>query len=327
MTPGQVSIDEGRFDRAIREFSAAIDAEPTEADGYRGRVEASLLLGRFADAYRDLYAGITAFVLPAHPDALDTIQAQYAARLAAAPRSIPALTAAGFVQWAYFDYGRAIQLLGELLAVRPDDVFGTLFRGSARVLGGITREHGLADLERAIELAPESADVHYIVADAYTYGIADPERAFAEASIALERGLDTPRVHAILAFAQLAFEKDGAAASHIERHLELVTTELLSTAPLAAETTVSLDLAPGRVYDVPLPVTAGETISVATSSRDFVDTIALLYAPDGTPLTGSDDTNAQFAAIAWPAAASGVYRLRTSSFEAVDTGVLKVIRD
>ena len=131
------------------------------------------------------------------------------------------------MQWAYFDYGRAIQLLDALLAVRPDDVFGTLFRGSARVLGDITTGLGVADLERAIELAPESADVHYIVADAYTYGIPDPERAFAEASIALERGLDTPRVHAILAFAQLAFGNDAAAATHIERHLELVTTESL----------------------------------------------------------------------------------------------------
>ena len=88
MTPGQVSIDEGQIDRAIREFSAEIDAEPTEADGYRGRAEASLLLGRYADAYRDIYAGITAFVLPAHPDALDTINAQYAARLDVAQGSI-----------------------------------------------------------------------------------------------------------------------------------------------------------------------------------------------------------------------------------------------
>ena len=327
MTPGQISIDEGRYDRAIREFSALIEAEPTETEGYRGRAEASLLLGRFADAYRDYYAGITAFVVPRHPDALDTINAHYAARLAAAPGSVPALTGASFVQWAYFDYGRAIELLDALLAVRPDDLFGTLFRGSARVLGDVTTVKGVADLERAIELAPQSADVHYIVADAYTYGVPDPERAFAEASIALERGLDTPRVHAILAFAQLAFGNDAIAATHIERHLELVTTELRSTAPLAAGGSVSLDLAPGRVYEVPLPVVAGETISVATSSRDFVDTIAVLYAPDGTPLTGSDDTNAQFAAIATPATMSGTYRLRTSSFEAVDTGVLTLIRD
>ncbi len=327
MTQGQASIDQGRYDHAVRKFSKLIAAQPTEIDGYRGRAEASLLLGRFADAYRDYCAGITALVLPVHPDAADAIEAHYASRLSDEPSSIAALTGAGFAQWVFFDYPQTIQVLDELLAVRPNDVFGTLFRGSACLLGGIKEERGTADLERAIELAPESADVRYIVADAYTYGIPDPERAFSEASIALERGLDTPRVHAILAFAQLAFGNDVAAATHMERHLELVTRQLAIAPPLAAGESVSLHLVPGLVYDVPLPATAGETVSVATSSRDFVDTIAVLYAPDGTPITGSDDTNAQFAAIAWPVPASGSYRLRTSSFEAVDTGVLRVTRD
>jgi tetratricopeptide (TPR) repeat protein len=327
MTQGQALIDEGHYEQAVHEFTSSIEAEPTEANGYRGRAEASLMLGRFADAYRDYYGGITAFVLPVRPDAANTIVADYAARLSADPLSIPALTGASFAQWVFFDYSRSIRLLDQLLAVQPDNVFGTLFRGSARMLGGLATVPGAADLERAIELAPESADVRYIVADACTYGSPDPERAYAEASIALERGLDTPRVHAILAFAQLAFGNDAAAATHIERHLELVTGQLLTTAPLAAGASVSVDLGPGLVYDVPLPATAGEMISVATSSHDFVDTIGLLYAPDGTPLSGSDDTNEQFAAIAWPAAASGTYRLRTSSFEAVDTGVLTVIRD
>jgi tetratricopeptide (TPR) repeat protein len=320
-------IDDGLYERAIRECSALIESQPTEVEGYRGRAEASLLLGRFADAYRDYCAGINAFVLPVHPDAANEIDAHYAARLSDTPSSPTALIGAAFAQWVFFDYGRTIQLLDELLAVKPNDVFGTLFRGSARLLGGVETVLGVADLEGAIELAPESAHVRSIVADAYTYGSPDPDRAFAEASIALELGLDTPRVHAILAFAQLAFGNDRAAATHVERHLELVTTQLLTTPPLATGMSISLDLAPGRVYDVPLPATAGEMLSVATSSPDFVDTIAVLYAPDGTPLTGSDDTNAQFATVAWPTAGSGTYRLRTSSFEAVDTGILRVIRD
>ena len=202
MTPGQALIDEGHYEQALREFTSSSEAEPTEADGYRGRAEAFLMLGRFADAYHDYYAGISAFVLPVRPDAPNTIVSEYAERLSADPLSIPALTGASFAQWVFFDYSSAILLLDQLLAVRPDDVFGTLFRGSAQVLGGLSTVLGAADLERAIELDPESADVRYIVADAYTYGSPDPERAFAEASIALDRGLDTPRVHAILAFAQ-----------------------------------------------------------------------------------------------------------------------------
>jgi len=46
---GQLFIDQGRFDKAIREFSGVIDAEPTEVEGYRGRIEAELLVGRYSD--------------------------------------------------------------------------------------------------------------------------------------------------------------------------------------------------------------------------------------------------------------------------------------
>ena len=33
---GQALIDEGRYKQAIKEFTCLIDAQPTEADGYRG---------------------------------------------------------------------------------------------------------------------------------------------------------------------------------------------------------------------------------------------------------------------------------------------------
>jgi tetratricopeptide (TPR) repeat protein len=325
-TQGQAYIDAGRYDHAIREFSCVIEGSPTEVEGYRGRAEALLLLGRFADAYADYYRGINALVVPVHPDAFSTIYAGYAARLAVEPDSISALTGASFARWVNFDYPQAIHVLDDLLAVEPDNVFGHLFRGSSRVLKGLSK--GIADLDRALELDPTSPDVHSIVADAYTYGMPDPERAFAEATAAYEGGLHTPRVHAILAFAYLAFGDDAAAAAHIAAHINFVTTQLITTAPLGAGGSLLLDLAPGRVYDIPVPVAvAGQTISVATSSKDFYDSIGVLYDPDGTPVTGSDDAIGYFAALDWPAAVAGTYHLRVTSFEAVDTGVLKVTRD
>jgi hypothetical protein len=130
---------------------------------------------------------VTSLVTPVHPDAEGAILAGYADRLAVTPEDIPALTGASFARWVFFDYPAAIHLLNRLLDVRPDDVYGKLFRGSSRLLQGAMRAAGSADLDRAITLAPQSADVRFIVADAYTYGQPDPDRAFAEATLALRR--------------------------------------------------------------------------------------------------------------------------------------------
>ena len=65
---GQALIDQGGYKQAVKEFTCVIDAQPTEVDGYRGRIEAQLLLGLYSDALRD-YGRVTAQVLPVHPDA------------------------------------------------------------------------------------------------------------------------------------------------------------------------------------------------------------------------------------------------------------------
>ena len=322
---GQHFIDEGRYKQAIKEFTCVIDAQPTEAEGYRGRAEAQLLLGRYSDAMRD-YGLVTAFVVPVHPDAVEVIFAGYDARLAADPQSITALTGASFARWWDFQYGKAVHLLDRLLAFYPDNVYGVLFRGSSRLLHGATTQ-GVADLERALALAPPSPDVHWIVADAFTYGLPDPQRAFVEATAALEGGLDTPRVHAILGASYLAFDNTLEAAQHIKRHIDLVTTALVPTLPMEAGDSFALAVVPGRVYEIPIPAVAGETISITTSSKDYWDTIGVILAPDGTPVIGSDDTNGYFAAFDWQAAQTATYRLRVTFFDAVNTGVLKVTRD
>lgn len=323
---GQLLIDQGRYQQAVREFSCLIESDPTGVEGYRGRSEALLLLGRYSDALGD-YARITAFVSPAHPDAMDSIFKGYAGRLAIAPDNLPALMGLSFARWVSFDYSQAIHVLNHLLEIQPDSLYGNLFRGSNRLLRGATKAQGRADLERALALAPQSADVRFIVADAYTYGEPDAARAFAEATLALAWGLDTPRIHAILASSYHAFGDEAATAGELLRHFELVTTETVTTAPLANNASLSLGLVPGRTYEVPVAAIAGETISIATSSRDFYDSILVLLSPDGTPAVGSDDENAYFAAIDWVAEQTGTYRLLVTSFEGINTGELIVTRD
>jgi DNA-binding SARP family transcriptional activator len=88
---GQALIDDGRYDQAVRAFGCVIAADPTEVEGYRGRIEAQLLLGRYSDALRD-YTRVTALVEPVHPDAEATIDDGYAARLAMDPNDAVALT-------------------------------------------------------------------------------------------------------------------------------------------------------------------------------------------------------------------------------------------
>jgi tetratricopeptide (TPR) repeat protein len=322
---GQAFIDGGQYQRAVQQFTCVIDADPTGVEGYRGRIEAEVLLGRYSDAVGD-YQRVTAVVAPVHPDAKATILAGYADRLSAAPDDVRALTGASFARWWFFDYAQALHLVQRLLDVRPDDPYGNLFRGSARLLHGVSKTGGAADLEHAIALAPHSPDVRFIVADAYTYGAFDPQRALAEATLAFDWGLDTPRVHAIIAAAYNAFGDLAAAAAHIQRHNDLVTTELLPAPALASGGSLSLDLVPGRTFAIPIAATAGESISISTGSRDFWDSIAVLQAPDGTPVVGSDDANKYFAAFDWVAQETGTYTLQVTSFESVSTGKLVVTR-
>jgi len=322
---GQVFIDQGRYDQAIREFSCVMAAQPTEVEGYRGRAEAELLLGRYSDALRDL-AGVTAYVVPVHPDAAEIIHAGYSARLDADPQNIPALTGATFAQWWSYKYPATIHLADELLDVRPNDLVGHLFRGSSRLLHGSQVAAGMADIEYALALAPESADVRFVVADAYTYGVFDPNRAFAEATAALAGGLDTPRIHAILATVYLAFGDQLSAAAHFKRHFELVTTELVPAASLVPGGVLTVGLVPGRAGDIPIPAVAGQTVSIRTSSSDMWDTIAVMLAPDGTPVVGGDDFIKYFAGFDWEPPVTATYRLWVTSFESINTGALTVTR-
>lgn len=323
---GQLRIDQGRYEDAVALFSCVLRTDPHALDGYRGRAEAQLLLGRFSAAMAD-YARITAQVLPTRPDAFDDLRAAYRARLSRRPDDQPALTGASFAAWWAFDYAATLPLLRRLLALRPGDLYGTLYRGSNRLFLGDAG--GAADLTRAILLAPHSADVRFIVADAYTYAQPDPARAQAEATLALSLGLDTPRVQAILASAAFALGDPQAGAAHLERHIALSTSDHPSIAPLAPGSTVSVDLIPGRSYDIPLVLAAGQALSIRTSSPsgEIDDSVAVLLAPDGTPVAGNDDLVGFYAGLDWTAPQAGTYSLRVTSFEGVGTGDLVVRRE
>lgn len=328
LTKGQRRIDQGRYADAVAIYTCILAGDPTVLDAYRGRAEASLRLGLFSDAMRD-HARITAVVLPAQPDAIDTLFADYDARLSRHPDDVAALTGAIFVHWWNFDYGATLPLLDQLLALRPNDLFGTLYRGSNRLFVGEDVAGGMADFEAAIALAPSSAHVRFIVADGYTYAYPDPSRALSEANLALAWGLDTPRVHAILASSSFALGDVASGAYHVQQHIEQVTTAVASVPALGAGQSAALDLTPGTTFELPITVTAGEPVSIRTDSPSgaIYDSIVVLVAPDGSPAIGNDDFIDYFAGFDWVAPTAGTFVLRVTSFEGVSTGDLLVSRD
>jgi hypothetical protein len=89
----------------------------------------------------------------------------------------------------------------------------------------------------------------------------------------------------------MAFGNQSAAAAEIRTHIQLATTGLVQGSVLGVGVTQTLPLVPGRSYEIPVPVTAGQTLSMLTSSRDSYDTILVLIAPDGTPVLGAVTTN------------------------------------
>src|SRR5215471_14790503 len=50
---GQLLINAGQYADAVTEFTCVVNAQPTDVEGYRGRIEAEVLLGRYSDAVRD----------------------------------------------------------------------------------------------------------------------------------------------------------------------------------------------------------------------------------------------------------------------------------
>jgi hypothetical protein len=331
LAKGQQQINQGQYEEAIRTFSSILQTDPRTVDAYRGRSEAKLLLGQYADAYDDIFALANATIQPSDVDDLgNQIKASYAQRLQSSPWDVPALTGAAFAEWAYWGYLDAIPHLNKLLQLNPNNVYAKLFRGSNRLFAGVDLAAGEADLDAAIALAPSSAHVRYVVSDAYTYALPDLVRAYDEASLALSWGLDTPRVRAILATAlNDHYGNLPAAAAHIKAHIDQVTdvTQTMSTLPVGGQMT--LNLVPWKTFHIPLTLTKGQKLNITTSSTiwNVWDSILVVIDPNGNPVVGSDDYIDYFAGLNnWTVPKSGTYRLEVTSFEAMHTGPLIVSR-
>lgn len=326
LAQGQALLDAGDYRGAIAAFSCAAKAAPEALNAYRGRIEASLLSGAYADAVGDDTA-IMIHVIPTTPDAFESMIADYESRLAGAPDNITLLAGLSFAQWWVSDYAAAIDTLDHILELDPDNRYATAFRGSSRYFNE-EFEDGDADFARALELEPDNAHLQFVLADAYIYGAGDYANARIAALEANELGLHTPRLNMILATAYSAEGDEATAAQYFAEHIRSATTNMVQGDLLAAGEIVTLEFVPGRSYTIPLEVTAGETLTVNLDSpADGVDTMLVLVAPDGSLVAATDDVvdlNAGLEGVI--IAEGGTYNLLIATFEGAGTGEVIVTR-
>lgn len=327
LTSGQMLIDTGDFAAAQAAFTCAIEANPTEVDAYRGRVEASLLNGDYTLALDD-YNRIRARALAEHPDAFDTILAGYEAKLAGSPDSVPLLTGYSFALWWASDYEGAVAAADRVIEQDPENIFALLFRGSSEFYLGDS-ETGEADVSHAIDLNPDNIASLFILADAYTYATEDYESALEIALKASDMGLNSPRLLAMIATDYLGLGDESAAAQYFAAHIKASTTEYRNADPLAIGDSIVLDMVPGLTYDIPLEVEAGEHLTIMTSGDPMeLDSFIALIAPDGQPVTGNDDfAYPNFSAgFETDIDSAGTYLLMVSTFTGAGAGELTVTR-
>lgn len=325
-TVPSLSLLTGQIEVTPEAIPCLTEAGDLDVGAYRGRIEAALMAGRYANAL-SAYTQMQKVVIPTIPDAFDQILAAYEAQVSANPDDLIALIGQSFAQWWVSDYEAAVVTTGRLLEQIPDNVYATLFRGSSRLFAGDVAD-GEADIARALELAPDSADVHFIAADAYTYALGDLTRALEQATAARDLGLNTPRVNAILATAYMDQGDEALATQYFAEHLAGATSEYVETEPLAAGSPVTLAFVPGRTFRVPIEAEAGETLTLlAASETDGVDTLAVLLGPDGALVTSNDDHTDLNAGIVQLVDVAGHYTLIIGTFEGAGTGEVVVSRE
>ncbi len=322
---GQALLKAADYENAIADFTCAIEADKLNIGAYRGRIEALLLAGIYSEALRN-YTEIAIHVIPETPNAVEQIIDAYRTTLDSDPENIILLTGYSFALWWVSDYEAALIEIEKILAVEPDNFYALMFHGSTSFFLE-DFETGERDFARVLELVPENADIHFVLADAYTYAVGDMEKALEHGLLASELGLDTARLNAILGTAYFYLGDEATAIPYFARHIERATVETIEQADLEKEQAITLNMIPGQTYRFLVEVAADETLKISTTSdTDAVDTIMVLLAADGTLVTGNDDSvelNAGFEKVIEEV---GIYTLLLSSFEGAGTGEVNIIR-
>ena len=229
------ALQSREYERAMLDFSLFILLNPTSGQAYFGRALSHLGQNDLDGALVDLEQALA--VAPDEPAFRASVHRLRASLLASAGREEQALD----------DYTQALELAPE----------GDIYVDRA-LLYLRTRMFSLAlaDLDRALELLPEDADL-------YNY------RAFAYAALA----------------------RDADAARDYQRFLQATAGAPVEGDALAPGEFVVLQFEQGVVYSLPFEGRAGQVLNAVALARPEteVDPLLVLLDPDGEPISANDD--------------------------------------
>lgn len=320
ITTGQNLIDSGSYLLAVAEFTCYLKTNPKSCDGFRGRAEAYLMLNLFAHAQTD-YNNITANATTLTPTCIEDIKVNAQYRALENPSNPAPRITYSFANWVTFDYDLALEVLQPMLAANSKDVTVNALIGSTRVLSGVDVYKGRVNLNYASAKLPFSGDIDWLMADAQLYGLGQCNLAFHYASAALGKGINIPRIHAILSTCYSAWGMDDDAADELDIIFNMVTVETVNLGDLPINSEISSSLVPGRTIEVALVVAEYNVVSVNVNAPDCTsdDTILIVYDSNGIPVLSNDDFVGFCSGFAFWQPPAGIYTIKITSFDGVGT--------
>lgn len=319
---GEQLISAANYGNAYIEFSCAIKVNAQDLRAYQGRIDASLLSGKYSNALSD-YTEIMRVVIPKSPNALVELNDMYSKALSTSPASLRHLIGMSFGLWRSYQTDEALLQIEKILRIDPKNHFGHLFYGSSKFEKG-EQKAGEDSFAQALATLPVSADTHFIVADAYLYSLGDYKRALESVRKAVELGLDTPRTDAIFATTYFNLGDLQKSLEYLTKHIERVSAETVIVAPLARGGTQSLNVVPNTKFKIPMSIQAAQNIRVEASSVDSIDSMMLLIDPNGKVVAGNDDLVGFNAGIETSITSIGNYTLVLATFEGAGLGRVTV---
>jgi SH3-like domain-containing protein len=188
--------------------------------------------------------------------------------------------------------------------------------------GSYEFEEAIVAFDCAIELGVESAELYAVLGFAH-HLVGEYPEAVANYTRSIELDDQLSVAYLNRAESNLIMNNiDETIPADFLRWIELEATDTINSTLDEILQNGNLAFVEGTVYRLPFDGVAGQLFSVAALSDDLADPLIVLVAPDGTPLIGDDDSGVNLNSVIrnYTLPVSGEYTLVVSQAGAAGTG-------